>query len=224
MDQDVFNTDRPLLFSIAYRMLGSASDAEDVLQDAWLRYRGADAIDDSLAEGVRDDDRHPSLSGSVEVRPGDARGIHRTVAARAGAHLRNRGPRHHAAARRVGDARVPRPPREAVARGAGRVPAQGRLRVRPLGDRRDARHDGGQLAAAAASGEGAACGRAAAADRHGAVEARGRGALRPRVLVRRRLRVDRAAGQRRGHVERWRRQGVRGAAPAASAATRCSIS
>jgi RNA polymerase sigma-70 factor (ECF subfamily) len=42
MDQDVFNTDRPLLFSIAYRMLGSASDAEDVLQDAWLRYRGVD--------------------------------------------------------------------------------------------------------------------------------------------------------------------------------------
>ncbi len=42
MDQDVFNTDRPRLFSIAYRMLGSASDAEDVLQDAWLKYRGAD--------------------------------------------------------------------------------------------------------------------------------------------------------------------------------------
>jgi RNA polymerase sigma-70 factor, ECF subfamily len=42
MDTDVFNTDRPLLFSIAYRMLGSASDAEDVLQDAWLRYRSAE--------------------------------------------------------------------------------------------------------------------------------------------------------------------------------------
>lgn len=42
MDHDVFNTDRPLFFSIAYRMLGSASDAEDVLQDAWLRYRSAD--------------------------------------------------------------------------------------------------------------------------------------------------------------------------------------
>lgn len=39
---DVFSTDRTLLFSIAYRMLGSASDAEDVLQDAWLRYSGAD--------------------------------------------------------------------------------------------------------------------------------------------------------------------------------------
>jgi RNA polymerase sigma-70 factor (ECF subfamily) len=42
MDQDIFNTDRRLLFSIAYRMLGSAADAEDILQDAWLRYRGAD--------------------------------------------------------------------------------------------------------------------------------------------------------------------------------------
>jgi RNA polymerase sigma-70 factor, ECF subfamily len=42
MAHDVFNTDRPLLFSIAYRMLGSASDAEDVLQDAWLRYQSAD--------------------------------------------------------------------------------------------------------------------------------------------------------------------------------------
>jgi len=42
MDQDFVDALRPLLFSIAYRMLGSASDAEDVLQDAWLRYHGAD--------------------------------------------------------------------------------------------------------------------------------------------------------------------------------------
>lgn len=42
MDTDVLYTDKPLLFSIAYRMLGSASEAEDVLQDAWVRYRGAD--------------------------------------------------------------------------------------------------------------------------------------------------------------------------------------
>jgi RNA polymerase sigma-70 factor (ECF subfamily) len=42
MEANIFNTERPLLFSIAYRMLGSASDAEDVLQDAWMRYRGTE--------------------------------------------------------------------------------------------------------------------------------------------------------------------------------------
>lgn len=33
---------RPRLFSIAYRMLGSRADAEDVLQDAWLRWQRTD--------------------------------------------------------------------------------------------------------------------------------------------------------------------------------------
>jgi RNA polymerase sigma-70 factor (ECF subfamily) len=36
-----FQSYRPLLFSIAYRMLGSASEAEDVVQDSYLRYRSA---------------------------------------------------------------------------------------------------------------------------------------------------------------------------------------
>jgi RNA polymerase sigma-70 factor (ECF subfamily) len=37
-----FQTYRPLLFSIAYRMTGSASEAEDIVQDSYLRYRAAD--------------------------------------------------------------------------------------------------------------------------------------------------------------------------------------
>jgi RNA polymerase sigma-70 factor (TIGR02957 family) len=44
-DLQFFQADRPRLFSIAYRMLGSASDAEDVLQDAWVRFNTADAHD-----------------------------------------------------------------------------------------------------------------------------------------------------------------------------------
>ena len=44
-DGAVFETHRPLLFSIAYRMLGSAADAEDVVQDAWLRARKDEQAD-----------------------------------------------------------------------------------------------------------------------------------------------------------------------------------
>lgn len=41
-DSDSFATLRPRLFSIAYRMLGTRADAEDVLQEAWLRWQRAD--------------------------------------------------------------------------------------------------------------------------------------------------------------------------------------
>src|SRR5262249_54671289 len=49
MTTDSFEAYRPRLFGVAYRMLGSASEAEDVVQDAWLRY----------AEANRDDVRSP---------------------------------------------------------------------------------------------------------------------------------------------------------------------
>ncbi|MFI8835671.1 RNA polymerase sigma-70 factor [Streptomyces afghaniensis] len=39
---DEFETHRPRLFSLAYRMLGSAEEAEDAVQDAYLRFSGAD--------------------------------------------------------------------------------------------------------------------------------------------------------------------------------------
>ncbi|MEU9454280.1 RNA polymerase sigma-70 factor [Streptomyces sp. NPDC048277] len=39
---DVFEAHRPVLMGVAYRMLGRVADAEDVVQDAWLRWSGAD--------------------------------------------------------------------------------------------------------------------------------------------------------------------------------------
>ena len=39
---DAFLAVRPQLFGIAYRMLGSVAEAEDVVQDAWLRWQGTD--------------------------------------------------------------------------------------------------------------------------------------------------------------------------------------
>jgi RNA polymerase sigma-70 factor (TIGR02957 family) len=39
---EAFVAHRNLLFTVAYEMLGSAADAEDVLQEAWLRWVGVD--------------------------------------------------------------------------------------------------------------------------------------------------------------------------------------
>lgn len=39
---DIFETHRARLLRIAYRMLGSRSEAEDVMQNAWLRWAAAD--------------------------------------------------------------------------------------------------------------------------------------------------------------------------------------
>lgn len=39
---DAFEDERPRLLGLAYRMLGSLADAEDVVQDAWLRWAGTD--------------------------------------------------------------------------------------------------------------------------------------------------------------------------------------
>jgi RNA polymerase sigma factor (sigma-70 family) len=40
-----FEEHRPRLRAVAYRMLGSLSEADDALQDAWLRFSGADTSD-----------------------------------------------------------------------------------------------------------------------------------------------------------------------------------
>jgi RNA polymerase sigma-70 factor (TIGR02957 family) len=42
MTDDPFVAHRGLLFTVAYEMLGSATDAEDVVQETWLRWDGVD--------------------------------------------------------------------------------------------------------------------------------------------------------------------------------------
>jgi RNA polymerase sigma-70 factor (TIGR02957 family) len=42
MTQDPFVAHRSLLFTVAYEMLGSAADAEDVVQESWLRWADVD--------------------------------------------------------------------------------------------------------------------------------------------------------------------------------------
>jgi RNA polymerase sigma-70 factor (ECF subfamily) len=41
---DTFQNLRPRLLSVAYRMLGSSADAQDVLQDAWFRWSATDEV------------------------------------------------------------------------------------------------------------------------------------------------------------------------------------
>jgi RNA polymerase sigma-70 factor (ECF subfamily) len=47
---DTFNRLRPRLFGIAYRMLGLRADAEDIVQEAWLRWHGRGADEAQVPE------------------------------------------------------------------------------------------------------------------------------------------------------------------------------
>ena len=48
---EVFEAERPRLAALAYRMLGTPDDADDVVQDAWLRWESTDraAVDEPAA-------------------------------------------------------------------------------------------------------------------------------------------------------------------------------
>ena len=51
MSDEPFVAHRSLLFTVAYEMLGSAADAEDVVQETWLRWAG---LGDAARNEVRD--------------------------------------------------------------------------------------------------------------------------------------------------------------------------
>ena len=66
MMYDPFVTHRGLLFTVAYEMLGSATDAEDVVQETWLRWVGVDRTE------VRD----PVSYTHLDVYKRQARSLH----------------------------------------------------------------------------------------------------------------------------------------------------
>ena len=91
-DGAFFEAERPRLTGLAYRMLGSMADAEDVVSEAWMRFDAADRSVIESAGGVVDD-------GHVEAgdrpAPGPAsstRGLRRSVAPRTDLHPRRARP------------------------------------------------------------------------------------------------------------------------------------
>jgi hypothetical protein len=50
--RSIFLSLRPRLFSIAYRMLRSAADAEDIVQDAWVRWQTVVGLERMLASDI----------------------------------------------------------------------------------------------------------------------------------------------------------------------------
>jgi RNA polymerase sigma-70 factor (ECF subfamily) len=75
---------RPLLFSIAYRILGSVSEAEDAVQGAWLRYE-ATSTQPASAKGVSVGRGDPDLHRRAALGPGPTRDLRRAVVPRTAA-------------------------------------------------------------------------------------------------------------------------------------------
>ena len=200
-------------FGVAYRMLGSVSEAEDVAQEALLRLTRQEGPIDEPAAWMTTVVTRLSIN-VLQVGAGPSRVVCRAVAA--GAAGRGPGARPGVARRARGFAvaGLAGAPGAADPGRAGGLPAARGVRLRVRGDRRHHRADRGELAAARDAGAQASRGQPPALRRR-----RGR----PRRLARTVPRGRRggrpggpggAARQGRRPVRRQRRQGD-GAAGAA---------
>ena len=124
-DAAAFEEWRSLLFGIAYRMLGSAADAEDVVQDASIRWLRPGRRAGPVGPRLSRHDRHPPLPRPARLGPVQTRHLRGPVAARAGGGRRDGGGR----AGGLVVARLPRAARGAHAARARRLPAPRRLRL-----------------------------------------------------------------------------------------------
>ena len=86
---EVFKTVRPRLTGLAYRITGSFADAEDVVQEAWIRWaaRHTASVDNPAGWLTTVTSRLASTGSGPASTPG---GLRRSVASRAGSHRRRR--------------------------------------------------------------------------------------------------------------------------------------
>ena len=70
---DMFEAERPRLVGIASRVLGDHAEAQDVVQQAWLRLHATDAEIDEPA-GLADDRDHPAVPRPAALADPRARG------------------------------------------------------------------------------------------------------------------------------------------------------
>ncbi|MEV5535703.1 sigma factor [Saccharopolyspora shandongensis] len=80
-DQQVFREHRNLLFSVAYRVLGSAADAEDAVQDAWIKWSAADRSQVADPKAYLGPDRVEPGAGTAALDPAQAGDLRGAVAA-----------------------------------------------------------------------------------------------------------------------------------------------
>jgi hypothetical protein len=76
----VFESVRPRLFGIAYRMLGSASEAEDIVQDTWLRWQGTESQPRHGSASVSGDGDHATGNHFCAIRTIATRNLYWAVA------------------------------------------------------------------------------------------------------------------------------------------------
>jgi DNA-directed RNA polymerase specialized sigma24 family protein len=79
---------RPRLFGIAYRMLGSAAEAEDIVQDVWLRWQATDGSVVENPSAFLAKTTTKLVHQPCSVRLFAPRNLHRDVASRTGGHQR----------------------------------------------------------------------------------------------------------------------------------------